>query len=541
VEETQWQTAEDIAAAAAAAAAAADHAAVPALVSHSAGLSEELLRQLPDDAPRLGASDGFVQSDSDSISFVISSSSVNQSRSSSVCGEEIDDDSGNGISRSSSMASHCSFRAPSRSKSPGTGEARTLLHGECTLEKDAVGHICTDRHGHGPGDADGAPQMCAMCEKHLANIAELTAKLAAATQYTCFALAERAHEITALKARLAELEAGTGEAAPQPLSSTASSKDSCCKSLSTLCSTSASSSGCTTPGCGSSKRMATVPEPVPELHTLAKSSPHVGVWPACKIRCSAGHDLLATSMQPQPGMRWICDGCERDYENIPGRLRFRCSSCNFDLCEDCYSWRVQLVNGSTCPKGHLLGPPSPSQNTHSWICDKCQQDATTLPAASVSARRRCTRCDYDLCGDCHSSALSSSAATTMANGRRLSLPSSARHSCFSRTAAAQAVPPLDGVLSDPTGKAGSTRWAMAAATSAVAVALASAGSACTVAQCHTQAPLSCGPRLSSSPASFANACATGTDMGAAAVWRSRGGICSSYTAVGPLVGAVAGA
>lgn len=400
--------------------------------------------------------------------------------------------------------------------------------------------------------------MCAMCEEHLAGVAELSARLAAATQHTRLALAERTHEIAILKARLAKLEgaaechalpslageiehaiavdsvqakACTEGAVHQPLSETVSSIDSCCKSLSTLCSTTASSRDCATPP-HSLPELAAAGIPGPLLGPLPQtSSPlHAGNWPICKIRCSGGHELLAVPVQPQRGMRWICDGCERGHENFLGRSRFRCCSCDFDLCEDCYSWRVRLVTGSTCPRGHLLRSPSPSENTRRWICDGCEQDVAALPAASVSARRRCACCDYDVCGDCHSLAVSSPV-----DGRWLSLPHSGRRSCLSATIAAQPISAPSAVLGNPTSQAGLVPWATAAATSAAVSALAAAGSACAGAQRWPQNQVSCRPNCCSHPA------AAGAGMGAAIVSIGGSRMCASHAAFGPPIGAVAGA
>jgi len=54
------------------------------------------------------------------------------------------------------------------------------------------------------------------------------------------------------------------------------------------------------------------------------------------VRCPAGHDLREGTKLSW----WICDGCQI---NPPFAERFRCATCDFDLCKDCYIARQQLL------------------------------------------------------------------------------------------------------------------------------------------------------------------------------------------------------
>merc|ERR1712232_1062027 len=57
--------------------------------------------------------------------------------------------------------------------------------------------------------------------------------------------------------------------------------------------------------------------------------------------CSQGHPLQVTLRgsltAPQ---RWICGGCQRCSETSLDKVRYRCATCDFDLCKSCHDQKV---------------------------------------------------------------------------------------------------------------------------------------------------------------------------------------------------------
>lgn len=115
--------------------------------------------------------------------------------------------------------------------------------------------------------------------------------------------------------------------------------------------------------------------------------------------CPQGHKLQLAACRP--GAAWVCDGCEKDAASFTIGARYRCPTCDYDLCVGCRSRQGNAqAFAVTCPGGHVLRalPTSPSVTDDTrWVCDGCEVMGELLGHAT---RYRCTSCDYDLCEKC---------------------------------------------------------------------------------------------------------------------------------------------
>jgi acetoin utilization deacetylase AcuC-like enzyme len=102
------------------------------------------------------------------------------------------------------------------------------------------------------------------------------------------------------------------------------------------------------------------------------------------VICTKGHALVHSKERDK---HWACDECHSEFESWSDAPRFRCASCDFDLCESCYI--------SHLPSDQLLNP---------WACDGCQ---LVHESCSAAPRFRCDQCDFDLCQSCHSNSMHS--------------------------------------------------------------------------------------------------------------------------------------
>mmetsp|Transcript_96916 Transcript_96916/g.278382 ORF Transcript_96916/g.278382 Transcript_96916/m.278382 type:complete len:699 (+) Transcript_96916:62-2158(+) len=355
-------------------------------------------------------------SDTESVtSFAISSSSSEEWDSSNL-------DSAS----SSCLLSPCSFRQSHTTlpTSPST------CHGACG------GNECM---GANKDACCSRAAACAMCERCSVGVEELRAELQAAREEQARALARSEEQIRRLRDQLAAL--GQGLAAPN--SGGASDGESAAPSIAWLawppfeheaepktpdawCVGSAEDIDHepelhlhAAAACGgaiasptqlsSPSSTATSYRSVPSEARLAAAGPEVGppsveegcARPSASARCLAclaGHRLQVAPAQALDGIRWICDGCERKGESISHVRRHGCRACNFDLCEDCYTWRLELVAARACPSGHVLMAAAGEDSKSAWICDKCSIDHS---GCSEHGRYRCPLCDYDLCESCY--------------------------------------------------------------------------------------------------------------------------------------------
>mmetsp|Transcript_136425 Transcript_136425/g.435564 ORF Transcript_136425/g.435564 Transcript_136425/m.435564 type:complete len:667 (-) Transcript_136425:53-2053(-) len=362
--------------------------------------------------PRWGAGEQEDGSDTESVtSFAISSSSSEERDSSNL-------DSAS----SSCLLSPCSFRQSHMTlpTSPST------CHGACG------GNECM---GANKDACCSRAAACAMCERCSVGVEELRAELQAAREEQARTLARSEEQIRRLRDQLAAL--GQGLAAPN--SGGASDGESAAPSIAWLAwppfeheaeletpdawcvsstediddepelhlhaaaacggaiasPTQLSSPSSTAMSYRSARLAAAGPEVVPPSVEEGCTRPSAS---ARSLACLAGHRLEVAPAQALEGIRWICDGCERKGESISHIQRHGCRACNFDLCEDCYIWRLELVAARTCPSGHVLMAVAGEDSKSAWICDKCSIDHN---GCSEHGRYRCPLCDYDLCESCY--------------------------------------------------------------------------------------------------------------------------------------------
>jgi hypothetical protein len=116
-----------------------------------------------------------------------------------------------------------------------------------------------------------------------------------------------------------------------------------------------------------------------------------------------GHDLYYCNLDNG----WVCNnpfGCRRNitkehqYYNIP---RFRCSACDFDLCDLCAKITTFSYTHSWHPH-----PLKRHYEDNGWICDGtshkggCRAYVVGFNQTGKMQRYRCGICDYDLCETC---------------------------------------------------------------------------------------------------------------------------------------------
>ncbi|CAK9045407.1 unnamed protein product [Durusdinium trenchii] len=126
-------------------------------------------------------------------------------------------------------------------------------------------------------------------------------------------------------------------------------------------------------------------------------------------RCTKGHVLVSLGTSLDNG--WFCDatkegGCrskECGFKDTKGLPRFRCESCDYDLCERCYT-SPAAVKG--CEKGHKLRGLGLTRD-NGWCCDgnklfgECKRGMKGYKKSKGIFRFRCEVCDFDLCDKCH--------------------------------------------------------------------------------------------------------------------------------------------
>lgn len=126
--------------------------------------------------------------------------------------------------------------------------------------------------------------------------------------------------------------------------------------------------------------------------------------------CKKGHALVPLGTSRDNG--WHCDGRADPggcLSGITGRgetrgmLRFRCTSCDYDLCEKCFLART---GQKLCHNGHRLAPLGTSREVD-WLCDGrknpdgCKSGITRKADSRGVNRYRCEVCDFDLCDKCY--------------------------------------------------------------------------------------------------------------------------------------------
>lgn len=362
--------------------------------------------------PRWGAGEQEDGSDTESVtSFAISSSS-----------SEERDCSNLDSASSSCLLSPCSFRQ----------SHTTLPTSPSTCFGANDGTECIGAHKDG---CCSRAASCAMCERYSVGVEELRAELQSAREEQARTLARSDEEIRRLRNKLAEL--GQGVAAPNSVGSRdrepaapnlawpawqpseheaePETPDAWCESSTenidhelelhlhaaaacgrATASPTQLSSPCSTAMSYRSVRIAAAgPEVEPPSAEAGCARPSVS---ARSLACLAGHRLEVALVQALEGTRWICDGCERKGESINHVRRHVCRACNFDLCEDCYTWRLELLAASTCPIGHVLMAVAGEDSECAWICDRCSVEHSVF---SERGRYRCPLCDYDLCEFCY--------------------------------------------------------------------------------------------------------------------------------------------
>jgi hypothetical protein len=86
---------------------------------------------------------------------------------------------------------------------------------------------------------------------------------------------------------------------------------------------------------------------------------------------------------------WTCDLCEA-YNTNKNVGSFRCSQCNFDLCDEC----VSRIAGNRCKK-NLHNHGLLIKDSGHWICDVCDEEHKNSMAWN------CSLCDFDICVNCY--------------------------------------------------------------------------------------------------------------------------------------------
>lgn len=112
---------------------------------------------------------------------------------------------------------------------------------------------------------------------------------------------------------------------------------------------------------------------------------------------------------------WMCDGSNFPEgcisANIHGKTdlqlskegRYRCHSCDFDLCEPCYQYYISLYV-KPGPHAHAMRV-SPVDN--GWFCNGkysqngCRENLNGYNLSRGHTHYRCDICDFDLCKSCY--------------------------------------------------------------------------------------------------------------------------------------------
>eukprot|EP01126_Amoeba_proteus_P062028 TRINITY_DN8381_c0_g1_i14.p1 TRINITY_DN8381_c0_g1~~TRINITY_DN8381_c0_g1_i14.p1 ORF type:complete len:761 (-),score=90.56 TRINITY_DN8381_c0_g1_i14:158-2440(-) len=97
---------------------------------------------------------------------------------------------------------------------------------------------------------------------------------------------------------------------------------------------------------------------------------------------------------------WRCDGrnsVECKQGNETGVPRFRCDACDFDLCDKCVKSVLHPCHSH---------PLKRNRNDNGWACDGrnltggCKRGITGFNQTKGVPRFRCEQCDYDMCDKC---------------------------------------------------------------------------------------------------------------------------------------------
>lgn len=129
------------------------------------------------------------------------------------------------------------------------------------------------------------------------------------------------------------------------------------------------------------------------------------------MTCPKNHVLANLGTTKDNG--WCCDGRQHpggcrsgltDFHQSSGLRRFRCDTCDFDFCEECY---LEQLNSRRCRNGHLLVSLGTSKD-NGWGCDGaseggCRSKEQGFKTTKGLPRFRCDACHYDLCDRCYSS------------------------------------------------------------------------------------------------------------------------------------------
>jgi len=109
---------------------------------------------------------------------------------------------------------------------------------------------------------------------------------------------------------------------------------------------------------------------------------------------------------------WACDGrkagdCKRGITGFglsAGIVRYRCTLCDFDLCDLCKDhWASEVPGTIVTVHPHILHR---NFRDNGWACDgrklegKCRSGITGMQQSKGLSRFRCNDCDFDLCGQC---------------------------------------------------------------------------------------------------------------------------------------------
>eukprot|EP00928_Gymnodinium_smaydae_P031164 TRINITY_DN22964_c0_g1_i1.p1 TRINITY_DN22964_c0_g1~~TRINITY_DN22964_c0_g1_i1.p1 ORF type:complete len:638 (+),score=80.85 TRINITY_DN22964_c0_g1_i1:184-1914(+) len=128
-------------------------------------------------------------------------------------------------------------------------------------------------------------------------------------------------------------------------------------------------------------------------------------------RCLEGHLLQPLGLTRDNG--WSCDGRKQPggcksgilgFHETKGQPRYRCSTCDYDLCERCYE--TPDADGKCCRRGHPLLSLGVSRD-NGWACDLskepagCRRGLSAYHMSRGVPRYRCERCDFDACDECY--------------------------------------------------------------------------------------------------------------------------------------------
>ena len=126
-------------------------------------------------------------------------------------------------------------------------------------------------------------------------------------------------------------------------------------------------------------------------------------------RCTNGHVLVSLGTSKDNG--WLCNGVKEGgcrsqdcgFKTTKGVPRFRCETCDYDLCDRCYA-NPPAPKG--CEGGHKLRALGLTRD-NGWSCDgskiygACKRGLKGIKQTTGIFRFRCEVCDFDLCDQCY--------------------------------------------------------------------------------------------------------------------------------------------